>query len=63
MKLSIYMIGSILLIIIMVNFVLMGVDYVLIGHGLNPLSCVPAVVLCGMLLHYTLDKVKEALDA
>ena len=63
MKLSIYMIGSILLIIIMVNFVLMSVDYMLIGHGLNPLACVPAVVLCNMLLHYTLGQVKEALNA
>ena len=57
------MIGSILLIIIMVHFILMGIDYALIGHGLNPLACVPAVVLCGMLLHYTLGQVKEALDA
>ena len=63
MKLSLHMIGSILLIIIMVNLVLRGVDYVLIGHGLNPLVCVPAVVLCGMLLHYTLDQVQKALDA
>lgn len=63
MKLSIHMIGSILLIIIMVNFVLMGVDYALIGYGLNPLVCVPAVVLCGMLLHFTLGQVNGALNA
>ena len=63
MKLSFNMIASVLLIIGIVNFVLLGVDYLLIGRGLNPLACVPAVGLCGMALYFTLGQVKEALDA
>ena len=64
MKLSFYIISAIIMVIAIMNFTLMGVNYLMlgIGNGLHPIAAIPAVLLCLFALDYYLTKAKEVLN-
>lgn len=65
MKLSFYFISSILVVIVMLNIILNAIDYVMFDKviGLNPIECLPLLLVAGLMLDFTLGKVMEILNA
>ena len=62
MRPAIYLFCVVFLFIGMVNFIVLGIEYVTLGRGLHPFIAVPAAILCVASMFPYLSKFKESVD-